>query len=130
MYLPTVYWQIQFQEAIDKINLSPRFNENKKSQAIRIIKKLISTKSRKYANDEAPEARIDYISDHLGIPNDEVIQIITLLRDEKILADNQDLTAYIIKKSSETVLLKSPDYTTVWKISSSHSLMKKRSYLT
>ena len=86
------------QEAIDKINLSPRFNEKQKTQAIRIIKKLISTKSRKYANDEAPEARIDYISDHLGIPNDEVIQIITLLRDEKILADNQDLTAYIIKK--------------------------------
>ena len=78
------------QEAIDKINLSPRFNEKQKTQAIRIIKKLISTKSRKYAND--------YISDHLGIPNDEVIQIITLLRDEKILADNQDLTAYIIKK--------------------------------
>ena len=77
------------QEAIDKINLSPRFNEKQKTQAIRIIKKLISTKSRKYANDEAPEARIDYISDHLGIPNDEVIQIITLLRDEKILADNQ-----------------------------------------
>ena len=86
------------QEAIDKINLSPRFNEKQKTQAIRIIKKLISTKSRKYANDEAPEARIDYISDHLGIPNAEVIQIITLLRDEKILADNQDLTAYIIKK--------------------------------
>ena len=85
------------QEAIDKINLSPRFNEKQKTQAIRIIKKLISTKSRKYANDEAPEARIDYISDHLGIPNAEVIQI-TLLRDEKILADNQDLTAYIIKK--------------------------------
>ena len=86
------------QEAIDKINQSPRFNDKLKEQAIRIIKKLISTKSRKYVNDELPEARIDYISDHLGISNGEVIQIITLLRDEKILADNQDLTAYIIKK--------------------------------
>ena len=39
------------QEAIDKINLSPRFNEKQKTQAIRIIKKLISTISRKYSND-------------------------------------------------------------------------------
>lgn len=41
---------------------------------------------------------IDYISDHLGISNEEVIQIITLLREEKILADSRDLTAYILRK--------------------------------
>lgn len=86
------------QEAIDKINRSERFNEKQKVQATRIIKKLISTKSRRHANNEVPEARIDYISDHLGIPNEEVIQIITMLREEKILADARDLTAYIIKK--------------------------------
>lgn len=86
------------QEAIDKINLSPRFNEKQKMQATRIIKKLISTKSRKHANSEVPESRIDYISDHLGISNEEVIQIITLLREEKILADSRDLTAYILRK--------------------------------
>lgn len=33
--------------------------------------------------DEDPEYRVDYISDHLGIPRDEVIEIINLLRDEK-----------------------------------------------
>lgn len=86
------------QEAIDKINASPHFDEKQKTQATRIIKKLIATKSRKYANNEVPEARIDYISDHLGIPNEQVIQIITLLREEKILDDARDLTAYIIKK--------------------------------
>lgn len=85
------------QEAIDKINASPRFNEKQKVQATRIIKKLISTKSRKHANNELPESRIDYISDHLGILRDEVIHIISLLRDEKILADARDLTAYIRK---------------------------------
>lgn len=86
------------QEAIDKINNSAHFNEKQKTQAARIIKKLIATKSRRHANNEVPEARIDYISDHLGIPNEEIIQIITLLRDEKILADALDLTAYIQRK--------------------------------
>lgn len=86
------------QEAIEKINSSSRFDEKQKQQATRIIKKLISSKSRRHANNEVPEARIDYISDHLGIPVGEVIQLITLLREEKILADAHDFTAYIIKK--------------------------------
>jgi len=83
------------QQAIEKINLSTRFDEQQKVRAIRIIKKLFSTKSRKHANDEVAEARVDYISDHLGIVKEEVIKIITLLREEKILADTKDLTAFI-----------------------------------
>jgi len=85
------------QQAIEKINTSSRFNEKQKVGAIRIIKKLFSTKSKKHSNDEAAEARVDYISDHLGIVKEEVIKIITLLREEKILADTQDLTAFIKK---------------------------------
>ncbi len=86
------------QEAIDKINAyRKKFNEKQKQQAIRIIKKLFSSKSRKHANDEAAESRIDYISDHLGIVKEEVINIINLLREEKILADTKDLTAFIKK---------------------------------
>lgn len=83
------------QQAIEKINQSSRFDEQQKVRAIRIIKKLFSTKSRKHANDEVAEARVDYISDHLGIVKEEVIKIITLLREEKILADTKDLTAFI-----------------------------------
>jgi ATP-dependent DNA helicase RecQ len=85
------------QEAIDKINNSPRFDDKQKEKAIRIIKKLISSKSRKQTNEEVAESRVDYISDHLGIVKEDVIKIITLLREEKILADNKDLTAYIKK---------------------------------
>lgn len=85
------------QEAIDKINISPRFDDKQKEKAIRIIKKLISSKSRKQANDEVAESRVDYISDHLGIVKEDVIKIITLLREEKILADTKDLTAFIKK---------------------------------
>ncbi len=85
------------QEAIDKIYASEKFQEKQKENAIRIIKKLFSSKSRKQTNDETAESRIDYISDHLGIVKDEVIGIINLLREEKILADTKDLTAFIKK---------------------------------
>lgn len=83
------------QEAMEKIHASPRFNEKQKQQAVRIVRKLFSSKSRKHATEEAAESRIDYISDHLGIVKEEVINIITLLREEKILADSKDLTAFI-----------------------------------
>lgn len=85
------------QDAIDKINTSLRFEEKQKEKGIRIIKKLFSSKSRKQTNDDAAESRIDYISDRLGIVKEEVINIVNLLREEKILADAKDLTAFIKK---------------------------------
>ena len=83
------------QEAIERINSSERFNEKQKQHAVRIIKKLFSSKSRKQATDESAESRIDYISDHLGIVKEEVINVVNLLREENILADTKDLTAFI-----------------------------------
>ncbi|MDP9079129.1 MAG: RecQ family ATP-dependent DNA helicase [Bacteroidota bacterium] len=83
------------QEATDKINASERFTEKQKEKATRIIKKLFSSKNRKQTNDEVAESRVDYISDHLGIVKEEVINIINLLREENILADFKDLTAFI-----------------------------------
>jgi ATP-dependent DNA helicase RecQ len=85
------------QEAIDKINASERFEEKQKEKGIRIIKKLFSSKSRKQSNEDPAESRIDYISDHLGIVKEEVINIVNLLREEMILADAKDLTAFIKK---------------------------------
>lgn len=97
------------QEAINKINSSERFEEKQKEKGIRIIKKLFSSKNRKQSNEEIAESRVDYISDHLGIVKEEVINIVNLLREEKILADAKDLTAFIKKgqkknKSKNTVI--------------------------
>ncbi|RZM22481.1 MAG: DUF2075 domain-containing protein, partial [Pedobacter sp.] len=89
------------QEAIDKIGKSTKFTEGEKTQAIRIIKKLISSKSKRLTTDEQAESRVDYISDQLGILKSEVIRIIGLFREEKILADAKDLTAFI--KRSENI---------------------------
>ncbi|MFW5886499.1 MAG: UvrD-helicase domain-containing protein, partial [Bacteroidota bacterium] len=85
------------QEAIDKINNSHKFNEKQKITATRIIKKLIASKSRKESVDEVAESRVDYISDHLGIATSEVMKIVNLLKEEKILADTKDLAAFIKK---------------------------------
>lgn len=85
------------QEAISKINASEKFSEKQKDHGIRIIKKLFSSKSRKHPSEESAESRVDYISDHLGIVREEVINIVNLLREENILADAKDLTAFIKK---------------------------------
>lgn len=88
------------QEAIDQINLSKNFSETQKVNAVRIIKKLFSSKSKRLSTDENAESRIDYISDQLGIQREEVIRIVELLREEKILAQTKDLTAFIKKAES------------------------------
>lgn len=87
------------QEAISKIESSSKFDPDQKMKAVRIIKKLFSSKSKRLSTEEQAESRIDYISDQLGIKKEEVIRVITLLREEGILADTKDLTAFI--KSSE-----------------------------
>ncbi len=88
-------------EAIEKIYKSDKFDEKQKVSATRIIKKLFSTKSKLHSNDEQPESRIDYISDHLGIVKGEVIKIINLLREERILGDTKDLAAFIREKENK-----------------------------
>jgi ATP-dependent DNA helicase RecQ len=88
------------QEAIDKINTSEIFSDTQKVKAVRIIKKLFSSKSKRLSTEEIAESRIDYISDQLGIVKEEVIRIIELMREEKILAQSKDLTAFIKKAES------------------------------
>lgn len=94
------------QQAIDKINHSYRFDDRQKEQAIRILKKLFSSKSRKYGDDDPGESRIDYISDHLGIPKKDVIYVVELLREEKILAESKDLTAFLHRNKNKNSAIK------------------------
>ncbi len=88
------------QQAIDKIDASSIFDEKQREHAVRIIKSLISSRSRKRASGEEAESRVDYISDHLGIPKDRVIEIINMMKDAKILADTKDMTAFVKKKKA------------------------------
>ena len=85
------------QEAIKKINASEKFTVQERLQSIRVIKKLFSSKSKRLSTDEAAESRIDYISDQLGIQKDSVIRAVELMREEQILANAKDLTAFVKK---------------------------------
>ncbi len=88
------------EEARQKIVNSPRFDDQSRQNSIRIISKLISSKSKTRGDKEMGESRIDYISDELGLSKEDVVRSITLMREEKILADAKDLVAYI--KNRET----------------------------
>jgi ATP-dependent DNA helicase RecQ len=86
------------EEARTKIDKSARFDDASRQDAIRIIGSLISARSKTRGKDQEGEDRIDYISDRLGIVKEDVIRVIGLLREEKILTDAKDLSAYIKKR--------------------------------
>lgn len=96
------------EEARARIDKSARFDDASREQAIRIIGSLISSKSKARGKDGEGEDRVDYISDRLGIVKEDVIRVIGLLREERILADAKDLIAYIRrserKNRSKTIL--------------------------
>ncbi|MCF8222310.1 MAG: RecQ family ATP-dependent DNA helicase [Bacteroidales bacterium] len=89
------------EEAILKIKQSPRFSEKQKGHAIRIIRRLISAKNIARSIDNEAESRVDYISDLLGIHYRDVIKAVTLMREEKILGDTKDLSAFINHSESQ-----------------------------
>ena len=93
-------------EAIARIDQSERFSEKEKGQARRIISKLFSQKTTKNPADEDAEARVDYIADLEGLATNEVIRIVLLLREEKILDDHKDLSVFIKKEAKENKALK------------------------
>ncbi len=81
-------------EASEIIEKSSRFDESQKLNARKILSYLISSKNRSASEDEA-ESRIDWIADKLGFEKEKVVETINLLREEGLLSDHQDLTAYI-----------------------------------
>lgn len=82
-------------EANEIINKSARLDDKQKMSASRIIKSMISSRSIAAAGNDDAESRIDYLSDTLGIPKDEVIFCVDAMRQDGLLADAMDITAYI-----------------------------------
>ncbi|MDR0433912.1 MAG: RecQ family ATP-dependent DNA helicase [Gracilibacteraceae bacterium] len=85
------------EEAVKRIDSSSKFLDAQRQDAKRIIKSLISSRSIAAAGNDDAESRVDYLADRLGIAKEDVITAINLLREEEILADSMDLTAYIHK---------------------------------
>ena len=87
-------------EASERIRSSEKFDEKQEQNALRIIKLLISERSKTKRSDSG-ESRIDYIADILGLERSDVVEAINLMREDKILADTQDMSAYIKRSDSE-----------------------------
>jgi len=89
------------EEASFQIDSSSLFSESQRQDAKRIIKSLISSRSIAQAGNDEAESRVDYLADILGIEKKEVITIINLMRQEGLLADTHDMSAYILKSDSQ-----------------------------
>lgn len=88
------------EEARKRITDSILFDNEDIEKAVRIIKSLISKKNISKAQDSDAETRIDYLADTLGISKNDVISIIGRMRQEGILADSMDISAFLIDSDS------------------------------
>ena len=88
-------------EAHERIVASPLFDKQEQQNAIRIIKSLISSRSIANAQEDAAESRVDYLADMLGMEKATVVSVVERMRQEGILADTRDMTAYLYEKDSE-----------------------------
>ena len=83
-------------EARKRISASLLFDSDEIEKTIQIIKSLISQKYIAKAQDSEAESRIDYLADTLGISKREVISAVERMRQEGILADSKDISAYLL----------------------------------
>ena len=82
-------------EARKRITDSILFENQEVEKAVRIIKSLISQKYITKAQDSEAESRVDYLADMLGLTKNEVVSNVERMRQEGILADSKDISAYI-----------------------------------
>ncbi|MGN0311048.1 MAG: RecQ family ATP-dependent DNA helicase [Bacteroides sp.] len=82
-------------EARKRLTESLLFENEEVEQAVRIIKSLISQKHIAKAQDMEAESRVDYLADILGLSKNEVVSSVERMRQEGILADSKDISAYL-----------------------------------
>ena len=83
-------------EARQRITASVLFGQDEIEKAVRIITSLISQKYIAKAQDSGAESRIDYLADILGLTKKEVVSVVERMRQEGILADSKDISAYLM----------------------------------
>lgn len=82
-------------EARRRITESLLFENKEIENTVRIIKSLITRKHITNAQDAEAESRVDYLADILGLSKSEVVSAVERMRQEGILADIKDISAYI-----------------------------------
>lgn len=95
-----------YEEAVAKIDASKLFlSIEEKTRAKRVIKSLISCKHITREDADDAESRVDYLADILGMTKNEVVDVVQIMRQEKILKDDRDISAFIesSRKSMEVL---------------------------
>ena len=88
-------------EAAASIERSSLFSDKDKQTAKRIISSLISKRSIAKAGNAEAESRVDYLADILGLTKQELINSINIMRQERILEDSMDMSAFIYASDTE-----------------------------
>lgn len=87
-------------EAAFRIDHSTLFSDTQRNNAKRIIKSLISSRSIAKAGNDDAESRVDYLADMLGMAKEEVLNTVNLMRQEGLLTDSRDMSAYIFESDT------------------------------
>ena len=87
-------------EARQRIEHSPLFDEQARTEAVRIVRSLISARATAGAPGGEAESRVDYLADVLGMDRRTVIRNINLMRQDGLLADSRDMQAWVGRGSS------------------------------
>ncbi len=88
-------------EARQRIASSSLFDKEEVEKAVRIIKSLISQKYTTRAQDAEAESRVDYLADILGMSKHDVVSAVGRMRQEGILGDTKDISAFMQDVGSE-----------------------------
>ena len=89
------------EEARKRITASALFDSKDVEKAVRVIKSLISQKYTYKNRDAEAESRVDYLADILGMTKGEVVSVVERMRQEGILADSKDITAFLMDGDTE-----------------------------
>lgn len=89
------------EEASRRIEQSKLFSDEERLNAKRIVKSLISSRSIANAKNAEAESRIDYLADILGLTKEDVIRCVNLMRQEGLLADTKDMSAYMFANDTQ-----------------------------
>ena len=87
--------------AAERLAASGRMTEEEKQIARRVLGFLISRKTTWRSTSETAESRVDYLADRLGLPGETVVRSILQMREEGLLADQQDLIAVLRRTDTE-----------------------------
>ena len=88
-------------EARQRIASSSLFDKEEVEKAVRIIKSLISQKYISRSQDSEAESRVDYLADILGMSKHDVVSAVGRMRQEGILGDTKDLSAFMQDMGNE-----------------------------